>query len=1061
MSENDSFLSNDPSECFDNIIKICRRKEIESQKKQNVKELIYQCILSLPDEVNTSYNEEQALSFLEGLRTKDNRKLIAVCLLRLVAEPELKWLTDKIWRIKLISFFDSQFEEDLYSDRKIDIKLLGHEKMDRLVNIVKEIEKNINRGLGLLTSFEQMNTHRRTLMNAINSKIGRLIVHPFLPTNIEALLNESYKRTETYLAHREDVGVLEAYLSAKEEIENLLVALRHKGTMYSLWLADGIGAKLFDLLKEDFLSNKAAQPANILVEMIHKKYPFHLVGHSISLSSRLINQGPGYAYDTRIIIISDDNIELLTEEINLGRLSPGKTQSFEIPCRIKITNKLVSLCIEISWKDFDGTLHSKDFSFDVQAQNEDVEWQMLSTSDPYSLEAVSDEEGLIGRRDLLDRLIGTSLAPSVGSSLIQGQKRVGKTSIAKALLSHLEGHNYIVVYLESGDYVEPTGRGTVTRLGKMLCKAIKDLEIRIEHLPIPSFEDALSPLVEFLDDVKKIIPERRLVIVLDEFDQLPFELYSRGPIGNAFFLTLRSITSRRDIGFVLVGGERMSHILDCQGDQLNKWGVVSIDYFSRETDWPDFVELVRRPVTGNIEFTEDALNELHDVTAGNPYFTKLVCKTVLAQAISKRDCYVTTREINEGVKRAVEQADKNTFQHFWEDGIVDLGDKGTEKSIRRRKLLLALSDVLLKEYPASSKSIQEHPILRDLPTVSTDLREFVSRKILLSNAEDKFEFKVPLLQFWLKGKGVHDVITTFPDLDASIRERQKKEESKIRSPEIMSLVRKWGHYRGQAITEDNIRSWLEQFGDIKDQRVMFKVLTNLRYYSNSFVREKMTEVDGIVRRKTVRKIDRGKFKRSDILVSYMDGPAKSGAHFARLYADEAKIYVESVVEKSKIGEALKTNTDVQAVVFVDDFVGTGQSAIEYLNKLSPIILESTKNRDLKFYFVAVVAYIKGWRNLEKALESLCLPIEAYVCEILTEEEKCFGEKSTAFPDQNEKEYAKKVALVYGKEIVRKNPLGYGDLELAVVFERGCPNNSLPILWSESQTPKWIPLFKRD
>ena len=64
MSENDSFLSNDPSECFDNIIKICRRKEIESQKKQNVKELIYQCILSLPDEVNTSYNEEQALSFL-------------------------------------------------------------------------------------------------------------------------------------------------------------------------------------------------------------------------------------------------------------------------------------------------------------------------------------------------------------------------------------------------------------------------------------------------------------------------------------------------------------------------------------------------------------------------------------------------------------------------------------------------------------------------------------------------------------------------------------------------------------------------------------------------------------------------------------------------------------------------------------------------------------------------------------------------------------------------------------------------------------------------------------
>jgi len=294
-----------------------------------------------------------------------------------------------------------------------------------------------------------------------------------------------------------------------------------------------------------------------------------------------------------------------------------------------------------------------------------------------------------------------------------------------------------------------------------------------------------------------------------------------------------------------------------------------------------------------------------------------------------------------------------------------------------------------------------------------------------------------------------------------MRERQQEEESKIRSPEIMNLVRKWGHYRGQAITEDNVRSWLEQFGGIKDQRVMFKILNSVHYYSNSFVREKMTEVDGIVRRDIVWKVDKGKFKRSDILVSYMDGPAKSGAHFARLYADEAKIYVESVVEKGKISEALQNNKEVQAVVFVDDFVGTGQSASEYLSDLSLKIRESTENRKLKLYFIVVVAYIRGWRNLEKALEGFGLPIEAHACEILNEEAKCFGEKSAAFPDPNEREYAKKVALTYGKEIVRKNPLGYGDLELAVVFERGCPNNSLPILWSESVRPQWTPLFKRD
>jgi hypothetical protein len=36
----------------------------------------------------------------------------------------------------------------------------------------------------------------------------------------------------------------------------------------------------------------------------------------------------------------------------------------------------------------------------------------------------------------------------------------------------------------------------------------------------------------------------------------------------------------------------------------------------------------------------------------------------------------------------------------------------------------------------------------------------------------------------------------------------------------------------------------------------------------------------------------------------------------------------------------------------------------------------------------------------------------------------------------------------------------GDGELAVVFERGCPNNSVPILWGEATTPKWMALSRR-
>jgi len=239
---------------------------------------------------------------------------------------------------------------------------------------------------------------------------------------------------------------------------------------------------------------------------------------------------------------------------------------------------------------------------------------------------------------------------------------------------------------------------------------------------------------------------------------------------------------------------------------------------------------------------------------------------------------------------------------------------------------------------------------------------------------------------------------------------------------------------------------------------MFTILKHLHFYSSDNVRGKMTEVHGIVRRDLSRVIDTSQRKRSDILVSYLDGPAKSGAHFARLYVDEAKILVDNVVERSKLLETLNTRTDIRAVLFIDDFVGTGHQASGNLKEIDAVIGPLIVQRGIKVVFAAVVAFIQGWRYLERIIDELSMPIQLHACEILDETSQCFGDNSEAFADEVQKEFARNLAYTTGKILERDCPLGYGGLELAVVFERGCPNDSLPILWSESG--KWIPLFKR-
>ena len=608
-------------------------------------------------------------------------------------------------------------------------------------------------------------------------------------------------------------------------------------------------------------------------------------------------------------LLCDDNLELLQDEVDLGRLSPNTKQQIEIPCITVKSNDGIELLGSVKWKDFDGKAQSEDFVYTLDTQKSKIDWSELQQSDPYSLEPVSDADELVGRRYVLNKLIGSAKGKSVGSTVIHGQKRVGKTSIANALLSHLNKLDFITVFLTGGDYVEPSAQKTISRLGKRICKEILSSDGRLTHLKTPNFEDALSPLAEFLSDSIKLTPDRNIVIFLDEFDELPLDLYSRGPLGDSFFLTLRSICSSKQVGFVLVGSEKMLHILDCQGEKLNKWKFYPVDYFSKEKNWGDFKELIQRPVGDNLEFSEMALIELHAITAGNPYFSKFIAERIFQKATERRDCHVTQQEVQSASSLASQEATNNNFQHFWDDGIFETGPKFTEKSTRRRYILLTLADIIQqRELDSSIKNISDHPLLGNFSdsVVDSELKEFESRNILTSN-NSTYNFKVPFFFNWLKGKGVCDLIATFSTLDIALKKLQEIENLKVTASEIYELISSWRSYKGQKVTEDKVRLWLEQFGKIENQRMMYNLLNGVNFLSDNYVREKMRDIDEIVKRGMIHKIKKGKLKRSDILVSYLDKPAKSGAHFARIYADEASIYVENVVAKNDLLETIKNN----------------------------------------------------------------------------------------------------------------------------------------------------------
>jgi len=250
---------------------------------------------------------------------------------------------------------------------------------------------------------------------------------------------------------------------------------------------------------------------------------------------------------------------------------------------------------------------------------------------------------------------------------------------------------------------------------------------------------------------------------------------------------------------------------------------------------------------------------------------------------------------------------------------------------------------------------------------------------------------------------------------------------------------------------------------VLEQKLMFRILKHVRFYTTAQVRAKMAEAHGIVERQLAKRqlpnrMEHGQRKRRDILVSHLGGVAKSGVRYGQLYADENGILNDSVIERDKLSLALATLGRVNALVLVDDFIGSGQSAIGTFRELSESDRQQFRREDLVVVYAVVCGLESGRAKLDAALAEMELPVHVHLCDQLTEADRCFADNSRVFPDAEERRKAVDVARAHGVRLVKNAPLGYADCQTLVVFDTNCPNNSLPILWAERDD--WKPLFRR-
>lgn len=183
----------------------------------------------------------------------------------------------------------------------------------------------------------------------------------------------------------------------------------------------------------------------------------------------------------------------------------------------------------------------------------------------------------------------------------------------------------------------------------------------------------------------------------------------------------------------------------------------------------------------------------------------------------------------------------------------------------------------------------------------------------------------------------------------------------------------------------------------------------------------------------------GKVGKSGTLVTY---PLKKTSSFKRR---ENNILLTHDLEK------LETLHQYKNIIFIDDFIGSGNTFIEEYKKIQRIKNWIDNNKIEKFYLLATIIMEEGKLKIENSFSEIKVHAEV--------RNKIFENDKSPLKVFKNVLPLKTLAKKYGYSLSPASPFGYDDGQSLISFFHGTPDNTLPIIWVEDK--KWKSIFPRE
>ncbi len=325
-----------------------------------------------------------------------------------------------------------------------------------------------------------------------------------------------------------------------------------------------------------------------------------------------------------------------------------------------------------------------------------------------------------------------------GLIVLCGGRRSGKTSVLFQVLDGRLGSDFLPVLVDMQSMAIANDRQFVRRLLELIETAataggLSPGSVELSDSPFADVESYVGRLARSLGD-------RKLVLAFDEYELIETGIDSSA-ISTQVLHTLANLIEHRKVFVVFTGSEKLEERSKNYWDMfLSKALHRRISFLSRD----DTLRLIREPVAGSVEYADGVPERIYDLTAGQPFYTQVICQSLVDHLNDERKRRVELEDVDLAVDEVIRNPLPQMIFHW--NALADL-----------QKLALAIMGELTRTERRGISPEQMLAFVReerlgyriDPNALNKALDKlFHGDLVHKASTSDLFEFKMDLWRLW-------------------------------------------------------------------------------------------------------------------------------------------------------------------------------------------------------------------------------------------------------------------------------------------------------------------------